>query len=140
MGVGSLSASLKEKIGITLETYRYKVESGKIREFALAIGELNKEFINGEKMLPTFPTVIDYWGGGKSHSELLGFKSEKVLHGEQEYEYIKAIKPGDVITIKVVLENVYRKSSMNFAVIRREYFNENGDLVLISRATVIERD
>ena len=28
---------------------------------------------------------------------------------------------------------------MNFAVVKREYFNEKGEKVLISRSTVIER-
>ena len=109
-----MSTSLQEKIGITLETYTFKVESGKIREFALAIGDLKDEYLNGEKILPTFPTVIDFWGGGKSTSELLGLNKKKVLHGEQEYEYLKEIKPGDVITVKGVLENAFTKGFHEF--------------------------
>ncbi|WML53433.1 MaoC family dehydratase N-terminal domain-containing protein [Neobacillus sp. PS3-12] len=131
--------TLQEKIGITLENYMFKVESGKIRELALAIGDLKDEYLNGKKILPTFPTVIDFWDGGKSTMELLSLNKKKVLHGEQEYEYLIEIKPGDLITVQSVLENAFTKASMDFFVVKREYFNEKGEKVLISRSTVIER-
>ncbi|MGX9135119.1 FAS1-like dehydratase domain-containing protein [Rummeliibacillus sp. JY-2-4R] len=134
-----MSTTLEEKIGMQLETYTFKVESGKIRELALAIGDLKEEYLNGEKLLPTFATVIDFWGGGKSTSELLGLNVKKVLHGEQEYEYVGQIKPGDVITVKGIVENVYTKASMNFVILKKEFFRENGELVLIARSTIIER-
>ncbi|MDP4125750.1 MAG: MaoC family dehydratase N-terminal domain-containing protein [Bacillota bacterium] len=135
----NLINTLQEKIGITLENYMFKVESGKIRELALAIGDLKDEYLNGKKILPTFPTVIDFWDGGKSTMELLGLNKKKVLHGEQEYEYLIEIKPGDLITVQSVLENAFTKASMDFFVVKREYFNEKGEKVLISRSTVIER-
>ena len=134
-----MSTFLQEKIGMPLETYTFKVESGKIRELSLAIGDLKEEYLNGEKLLPTFATVIDFWGGGKSSSELLGLNVKKVLHGEQEYEYLGEIKPGDQITVKGVVEDAYTKSSMNFVVMKKEFYKENGELVLIARSTIIER-
>jgi hypothetical protein len=139
MGVGNLSVSLHEKKGMKFDTYTFKVEAGKIREFALAIGDLKKEYLNGEKILPTFPTVMDFWGDGKSASELLGLNMKKVLHGEMEYEYLGEIKPGDLITVKGEVENVYTKAAMNFVVIKKEFFNRKGELVLIARSTIIER-
>ncbi len=134
-----MSTFLQEKIGTTLETYTFKVESGKIRELSLAIGDLKEEYLNGEKLLPTFATVLEFWGGGKSSSELLGLNVKKVLHGEQEYEYLGEIKPGDQITVKGVVEDAYTKSSMNFVVMKKEFYKENGELVLIARSTIIER-
>lgn len=134
-----LSTTLESKIGMVLESYTFKVESGKIKELALAVGDLRDEYVNGEKLLPTFATVIDFWGGGKSTSDLLGLNVKKVLHGEQEYEYLGKIEPGDVVTVKGVVEDAYTKSSMNFVVIKKEFFNEQGELVLIARSTIIER-
>ena len=64
---------------------------------------------------------------------------KKVLHGEQEYEYIGVIKPGDLITVKGVIEDAYTKAAMNFIIVKKEFFNEEGELVLISRSTTIER-
>ena len=134
-----LSTGLKEKIGMKLETYTFKVEKGKIKELALAIGDLREEYLNGEAILPTFPTVIDFWGGGASTSDLLGLNVKKVLHGEQEYEYLGEMKPGDEITVTGVVEKVYTKAAMNFVILKKEFVNQNGETVLISRSTVIER-
>ena len=134
-----MSTALEEKIGVELESYTFTVEAGKIKELALAIGDLRPEYLAGEKLPPTFPTVIDFWGGGKSTSDLLGLNVKKVLHGEQEYEYLGEIKPGDVVTVKGIVENAYTKAKMNFVVLKKEFYNENGELVLVARSTVIER-
>ena len=134
-----MSKIIEEKKGLELEPYTFTVEKAKIRELALAIGDVKEEYLNGEATLPTFPTVIDFWGGGASTSELLGLNVKKVLHGEQEYEYFGEIKAGDEITVTGIVENVYVKASMNFFVLKKEFVNQNGETVLISRSTVIER-
>ncbi|MCM3177349.1 FAS1-like dehydratase domain-containing protein [Cytobacillus horneckiae] len=134
-----MAAALEEKIGLKLTPATFKVESGKIKEFALAIGDLKEEYLSGEKVPPTFPTVIDFWSEGDSTSALLGVNMEKVLHGGQEYEYLAEIKAGDEITITGEVENVYSKASMNFFVIKKEYVNQNGETVLIAKSTIIER-
>src|SRR4051812_15494895 len=98
-GVKNLSTSLQALIGKKLDTFTFKVEPGKIREFAEAIGDLREEYISGKQLLPTFPTVIEYWGGGYKTWYALGLDVQKTLHGEQEYDYIGTIKPGDTITV-----------------------------------------
>jgi hypothetical protein len=134
-----LSTDLKEKIGMKFDEYTFKVEAGKIKEFAIAIGDLKEEYLNGEEVPPTFPTVIDFWGGGISTSVLLGLNMKKVLHGGMEYEYIGKMNQGDEITVTGVVEDVYTKAAMNFVIIKKEYINQYGETVLISRSTTIER-
>ena len=134
-----LSTAIEEKVGLQLESYTFKVEQGKVNELALAIGDLKDAYFNGEAMPPTFPTVIDFWGGGSSSSDLLNLNMRKVLHGEQEYEYLGEIKPGDVIAVSGEVEKAYTKAKMNFFVIRKDFVNQLGETVLISRSTIIER-
>ena len=134
-----MSTSIEEKKGMVLETFTFKVEKAKIKELALAIGDLKEEYLNGDSVLPTFATVIDFWGGGASSSELLNLDTKKVLHGGQEYEYLGEIKLGDEVTVNGVVEDVYMKASMNFFILKREMINQNGETVLISRSTIIER-
>ena len=134
-----MDAQLLEKKGLKLETYMYEVEKGKIREFAISIGDEREEYLNGTKIPPTFPTVIDFWGGGSSTAALLNLDTKRVLHGEQSYEYKGSIRPGDRITVSTIVEDIYEKASMNFVVLKKEYHNQHHDLVLISRSTVIER-
>ncbi len=134
-----LSTTIEEKVGLQLETYTFKVEQGKVNELALAIGDLKEEYLNGEAIPPTFPTVIDFWGGGSSSSDVLNLNMKKVLHGEQEYEYLGEIKQGDEISVSGEIEKAYTKAKMNFFVVRKDFVNQRGETVLISRSTVIER-
>ena len=134
-----MSTALEAKVGLQLEPYTFKVEQGKVTELALAIGDLKEEYLNGEAVPPTFPTVIDFWGGGSSSSDLLDLNMKKVLHGEQEYEYLGDIKPGDEISVSGEVEKAYTKAKMNFFVVRKDFVNQHGETVLISRSTIIER-
>lgn len=127
------------KKGQIIDTYTYKVEPIKIRELALAIGDDKEEYLNGEKLPPTFPTVMEFWGGGYNHYEKIGFNISRVLHGEQSYNYIGHIKPGDIITITATVDDVYTKADMKFVVIKKEYVNQDGELVLHSKSTWIEK-
>ena len=124
---------------IKIDSYTYTVEKGKIKELASAIGDKKDSYMNGEITPPTFPTVIEFWGGESSLSELLGLNVSKVLHGEQGYEYLGEINPGDEITVYSTVENVYTKASMNFVILKKEFINQKKETVLISRSTIIER-
>ena len=134
-----MSTGLEEKVGLKLESYTFRIEKGKIKELAQAIGDLKEEYLNGDAVPPTFATVIDFWGGGSSSAELLNLNMKKVLHGEQQYEYFKEIKPDEEITVQGIIEKAYTKAAMNFFVIRKDFLNQQGETVLISRSTIIER-
>ncbi len=133
------STAFKATKGMKLKPYTYKVEKGKMRELAIAIGDHKEEYLNGEKIPPTFATVVEYWGGGASNAELLGLNVKRVLFGEQEYEYLGTISSGDVLTITGFVEDVYTKAVMDFYVVTKEFKNQIGETVLISRSTLIER-
>ncbi|MGG1674368.1 MaoC family dehydratase N-terminal domain-containing protein [Neobacillus sp. NRS-1170] len=131
---------LEVKVGMKLEPFTYRVEQSKIKEFAVAIGDERPEYMSGECVPPTFPTVIDFWGtGGTGLGILLGLNIAKVLHGEHEYQYLGKIKLGDTITVYGEVDDVYIKANMKFIVVKKELFNQNNELVLISRSTIIER-
>ena len=134
-----MSTGIEEKVGLKLESYTFKIERGKIKELVRAIGDLKEEYLNGEAVPPTFATVIDFWGGGSSSAEILNLNMKKVLHGEQEYEYFKEFNPDEVITVNGVIEKAYTKANMNFFVLRKDYLDQQGELILISRSTIIER-
>ena len=137
--MSNLSATLENIKNIKIDPYTYTVEKGKIKEFASAIGDEKEEYMHGEIIPPTFPTVIEFWGGKSSSSEMLGLNMSKVLHGEQAFEYLDDIKIGDEITVNSMVEDVYTKASMNFIVLKKEFVNQNNETVLISRSTIIER-
>ncbi|MGG0177205.1 FAS1-like dehydratase domain-containing protein [Gottfriedia acidiceleris] len=135
-----MNNQLEVKVGLKLEPYSYRVELNKIKELAIAIGDERLEYMSGECVPPTFPTVIDFWGtSGIGLGTLLGLNISKVLHGEQAYEYKGKIQIGDTITVSGEVVDYYFKANMKFIVIKKEYINQFGELILVSRSTIIER-
>jgi len=128
-----------KEIGTKYEDFTFKVEIGKVRELAIAIGDNNLNYFSGEKMPPTICTVIDLWGGQTSYGQLLGLNLEKVLHGGQKYEYFKSIKVNDEITVTTEIADIQTKKGMNFYTVKREYKNQEGEIAIIGYATIIER-
>jgi acyl dehydratase len=142
----------KSYIGQSGAPVTMHVERGKIREFAQAIKDddplyFDEEYARAEAggIMPpvTFLQTIQHWdrdGSGRAH---LPFDLKRVLHGEQEYEFLAPIHAGDVLTAVSRIVDVYEKpgkrgGSMNFAVAETEYKNQRGDVVARARHITIE--
>ena len=129
----------ENKVGTQFEDFTYRLEQGKVKEFALAIGDSNPKYLKGEKLPPTIATVIDLWGGGTSYGQLLGLNLKKVLHGGQRYEYCIDLKIGEEITVATEISDIQKKKGMDLYTVKREYRNQNNEIALIGYATIIER-
>jgi acyl dehydratase len=148
-------SGVKDLIGMELAPYTHPVEAGKIRELAEAIGDLNpiyfdeeaakKQGFEGIPIPLTYLQLIDLWGGYSFQEKCEMFKLNpvKILHGEQEYQFIKEVYAGDVLTVygKVADVKVKQGSSggMNLINLKYEYYNQNKELVATSRNLTIER-
>ena len=65
------------------------------------------------------------------------------MHGEQEFEYVRPLRAGDVLTGQTRLKDYYEKEGkrggvMRFAVFETEFRDEDGIVVAFSRGTSIE--
>jgi acyl dehydratase len=141
----------KSYIGKTSEPVVMHIERGKIREFAKAIKDDDPLYFDealatkeaGGIMPPvTFLQTVNHWDDGRGRLRL-PFDLKRVLHGEQEYEFLKPIHAGDVLTAVSRIVDIYEKpgkrgGSMNFAVTETEYKNERGELVARARHITIE--
>lgn len=129
----------------------FQVEAGKIKEFARAIGSRNPIYFDKDAAAakgyraipapPTFATVIDFWNDRDFYQlfQYLEIAPNDILHGEQEYEYIKTIYAGDVMKAQVIVKERFSKKSMNFFLLETVYKNQQDETVLINRSTLIER-
>ncbi len=154
----------KTKIGTEFPPYTFEVEKGKIAEFAMAVSQKeSKDQVKSiywdsaaaktagyEDIIPTltFQTCFALWGGGGLTPILqsLGINLGRLLHGEEEYEYLLPIHPGDVMKGKSKVVNMYDKEKkdkpgkfMEFTVLETEISNQRGELVIRARTTLIER-
>jgi acyl dehydratase len=142
----------KNAVGRTSQPVVMHVERGKIREFAKAIKDDNPLYFDEEYAArtaggivppPTFLMAQAHWSEAGRGGIDLGMDLRRVLHGEQEFEYLAPIHAGDVLTAVGKCEKIFEKEgsrggTMSFAVLATEYRNQKGELVAIARSTVIE--
>src|SRR5262245_13855669 len=127
---------------------RMRIEAGKIREFARAVKDTNPAFFADDGALapPTFLMTIAHWIGdmGATRSAVkLDYR--RLLHGEQDFEYVRPIRAGDVLTFRSRTKEVFEKAGkrggkMLFVIGETEFRNESGDVVAYMRNTAIETE
>jgi acyl dehydratase len=141
----------KRHIGKTSEPVVMHVERGKIREFATAIKDDDPLYFDetyaakdaGGIMPPvTFLQTVGHWDDGRGRVRV-PFDLKRVLHGEQEYEFLAPIYVGDVLTVVSRIVDIYEKpgkrgGSMNFAVTETTYTNQRGVVVARAKHVTIE--
>ena len=133
------------------------VERGKIREFALAVGEDNPIYFDPDVARrsgfpdviapPTF-TVTQMWQVSREERERrLGanLSYERVLHGEQEFSYSRLPVAGEVLkgTMRIsrdVTKPGRRGGSMRFVTYESRFLDAAGDEVLTAHYTLIETE
>ncbi len=144
------------QIGQSFPPFTIEVERGKVHELALAIGDENPIYHSREAaqaadyadvpLYPTSPTVFAFWGNTQKMEQQasLGIELKRVLHGEEAYEYLAPISPGDTLTGIMTLVDVKTTqgqagSSMEIITFETRYTNQHGTLVLTDREVVLLR-
>jgi len=139
------------RIGRSGRPVTMRVEFGKIREFAAAIKDENpiyfdedyaKKEAGGVPPPPTFMMTQGFWDDGRGHIDL-GLDLRRVLHGEQEFEYVKPVVAGDTLTAQGRISSVEKRpgkrgGEMTLVTLETEYKNQRGEVCLYSRSTIIE--
>jgi acyl dehydratase len=144
------------KIGQQFAPFTIEVQRNKISELNAAIGDDNPIYHSREAaqaaglqdvpLSPTSPTLFNFWGARQKGHTLasLGIDVRRILHGEEEYEYLHPIYPGDVLTgIATVIDGKSRQgrdgSSMDIITTETRYRNQHNQPVLNTRATIVVR-
>jgi len=141
----------KSIIGKTGTPFTMPIEWSKVREFARAIRDPNPIYFNPElakkecggiPVPPTFLQVASFWMGEDS-MPTAKFDMRRILHGEQDFEFVKPIFVGDVLTGTSRIADVYEKEGgrggkMTFMVTEIEYKNQKGETVAFARGTLVE--
>ncbi len=136
----------QSKRGQSFPPFSIEIERGKLRELALAIGDTNPIYhsrdaaeATGYKDIPfspTAPTILSFWGNPTFLSQLseIGINVTRILHGEEAYEYLGTIYPGDILTgVTTIVDGKTRKTregSMDIVTLQTRYTNQHNDPVL----------
>ncbi len=129
------------------------VERGKIKEFARAIGDLSPFYLDdtvgrasewGDIIAPpTFPvTFRDESADTGSMLRDLGVDISRILHGEQEFEHFRPIRPGETYLCRSRITDIYEKTGRSgaMAFVVREMAvtdGENEIVCLVRHITVV---
>lgn len=137
-------------IGRESEPVLHEVEKGAIRRFAEALGDPNPIYVDeaaaraaGFPALvapPTFPVVL---ASNERFRHSLDLGTRSILHGEQQFEYVRPVVAGDRITVRSKVADVQERAGasgpMDVIVIEDEGRDEKGELVFRTRAMLILR-
>ena len=139
-----LTDEMKAKIGTIIEPVIMEVEKGAIRRFAQAVEDANPLYADEEYARATrhggiiCPPGFFGWPSGEEVgaeriTSMLGRPFENVLNAGNESEFLRPIRPGDVLVSSTKLADAYEKKAnagnLLFVVIETTYKNQADQVV-----------
>jgi acyl dehydratase len=119
----------------------FTVTADSIREFADAIGDPNPAY-RGENAIapPTYQTKLNFlYGPAMMADPDLGLNYAMVVHGDQEYTYLRPIRAGDVLVGKPRIAQIFAKGRNEFLVTEASIETADGEKIGVARSTIVSR-
>ncbi len=149
---GLLDDKLLANIGRQSEPQRELVTRRDIRKYAVATGNRQRKYLDGDEAPPMFHLPL-FWDvveldqltpDGVSIDPLLPkFPLEKAMAGGLHIEYHKSVHPGDWLTATRTLTNISEKQGRSgpliFYEVVMEITNDDGEPVITEKTTRILR-
>ena len=127
-------------LGYALEPFTVTASAERISAFARAIGM--GDAATGIAP-PTFMKAIEGEGNSSRRIiEALGVPLSRILHAEQQFDYLAPIRAGDVLRVERSVTDLYdkRNGAMEFIVIESRISRQDGTPVGRSRQVVLVRN
>jgi acyl dehydratase len=136
----------KDMIGRVLSTGSATVTAEHVAAFADALGDSNTRYRGASAVAPpTYPIafMVQAMSGGMETFLELGLNFMTLVHGEQEFEYVRPIQVGETLTLTGRIGDIYEKTgssgTLDFVTLETEAKDEAGTLVFYSRNVLISR-
>lgn len=132
----------RDRIGYCLPAFTVTVEPAALAAFAAAIGETDPQYAD-QVAPPTFMKVLE----GQDNSsrrimEAVGADLKRILHAEQQFEYLAPIRAGTQVSVARRVADIYdrRDGQLEFVVIETTFSSEDSGLLGRSRQLVLVRN
>ncbi|HEX3642836.1 MAG TPA: MaoC family dehydratase N-terminal domain-containing protein, partial [Ktedonobacteraceae bacterium] len=95
---------------------------------------------------PTAPTIFSFWGNPHFLEQLtsIGINVMRILHGEESYEYLAAVYPGDTLSgVTTITDGKTRRSrdgSMDIITLQTRYTNQDNQPVVSATTMFVVRE
>src|SRR5262249_57561620 len=101
----------KDMIGRVLSTGSATVTAEHVAAFAKALGDDNAQYRDGFAP-PTYPIAFmtQAMAGGMDTFLELGLNFMTLVHGEQEFEYLRPVRAGETLTLTGRVADIYEKT------------------------------
>jgi len=128
----------------------YEVGREKIRDFATAIGDHNSIYHDESAAKaagypdiiapPTFLTTLGFKFGPQVVGDPeLGLNYAMVVHGEQEFEILRPVRPGDVLVGKPKITDITARGKNEFMTYEASIETTSGEKVAVARSIIVSR-
>jgi acyl dehydratase len=128
----------------------YEVGREKIREFAAAIGDFNPLYHDEAAARaagypdiiapPTFLTILGFKFGPQIVGDPeLGLNYAMVVHGEQEFEIRRPVRPGDVLVGRPRIVDITARGRNEFLAYEASIETTAGEQVAVARSVIVSR-
>ena len=142
---------LNRIVGKEYPPYTVTVERGRIKDFARAIGDLNPFYLDDEIGRasewgdiippPTFPISFRDESGDLLRD--IGTDVSRLLHGEQEFEIFRQLRPGERYLCRSTIVDQYEKAGktgpMGFVVRETTVTDTDNEIVAKMRGITVVR-
>ena len=124
----------QDLVGKTYPATTFEVTAERVAAFALAVGD-DRSFVS-----PTFATTPEIAALAQVIGDPdLGLDFARVVHGEQEFGWRRPLAVGDTLSVTPTIASIRAKGGHAFITIETEMRDAAGELVLVSRNTMIMR-
>jgi len=127
-----MNAALEGKV---YEPVTLEIDAGFVARFASAVGD------DGSFVPPTIVTAPEIVSG-LDHvvaDQELGLDFSRVVHSDQEYEWIRPVQLGDVLVARSTIESIRFRGGHEFLTLRTEMRDAAGEMVVVARTGLIVR-
>jgi acyl dehydratase len=142
---------LNRVVGKEYPPYTVTVERGRIKDFARAIGDLNPFYLDDEVgrasvwgdviAPPTFP--ISFRDESADLLRDIGTDVSRLLHGEQEFEIFRQLRPGETYLCRSKVVDQYERNGksgpMGFVVRETAVIDKDNEVVARMRGITVVR-
>ena len=121
--------------GKTYEPVTVEIDAAFAARFASAVGD------DGSFVPPTIVTAPEIVSG-LDHvvaDQELGLDFSRVVPSDQEYEWIRSIRVGDVLVTESTIETIRFRGGHEFLTIRSEMRDAAGEMVVVARTGLVVR-
>ena len=142
----------KKYIGYNFKPVAIPVEEGRLKFLAKALGETKGIYIDPEAAKtaglpgllapPTFPFMLEIDALDLvNFISVLGEPLEKLLHGEENFNYYAPIYAGDSIIVRKTITDIIDKKggALQFVISDNSFTNQHGIIVAETRTNYIFR-